>query len=400
MRIAVPSFVSSALAQGGGWPGPPPRARTRRYAEQLLGASAMQMALVAMTTMMVGIGISIVTTTDAQWWRLHFSQLGTFGNGSALFFNGALIVGGAFVVVFARAAARELRRHEGSHVRRGTAQTSAIFFSVIGISLALVGCVPLHVNNFVHDQFAASMVLGFAGLLLTSPFMMHRMPRRLVLATGGVFVFLFAGAWVFVTGAINLALFEVIAFSAMFGWSGVFLSALAVCARSGASTDVAATTSPVAATVPAVADPAVPPASSDDTAARADVALTLAAEEPSTVAPATIPHAATASLRERRDASRRQAPRSDERAPGRTAHGTERAATHVVARGSLATRRSSDAATGARAARLRPRPSRRPHPRPATRPGARRASHAHPSRGCSRSAARSGSARWRTTDLR
>jgi hypothetical membrane protein len=267
MRLAVPFFsgVSSAVIAFGQTP--PERTRVRAWTTRLLGASAMRLAILVLLILVVGIGISIATTTDPQWWRLHFSQLGTFKNGSAAFFNGALIVGGSAVVIFGRAAARELRSLGRTRVRRGTARTARICFSTIGVNLALVGCVPLNSNGFVHDRVAAGMVLGFATLLLVSPVMMHRMPRRLLLATVAIFVVLFAGAWVFVTGDINLALFEVIAFGSMFAWSGVFLSALTVSAQRDAAL------APAAAPVVAASAIATP------TAAAAGIAPSAPAEQ-------------------------------------------------------------------------------------------------------------------------
>ena len=253
MRSAVPllSGVASVITVSGQTP--PERTSSRALVATLLGTSAMRLAIASGLILLIGIGISIVTTTDPQWWRLHFSQLGTFGNGSAAFFNGSLIVAGATVVVFGRAAARELRALGRRRVRRGTARTAQICFSTVGVNLALVGCVPLNTNGFVHDRVAAGMVLGFATLLLVSPIMMHRMPRRLLLATIVIFAGLFAGAWVFVTGDINLALFEVIAFGAMFAWSGAFLSAVRASARRDAAAPLTQGTS-----APAEAAAAIP----------------------------------------------------------------------------------------------------------------------------------------------
>ncbi|QEV98810.1 DUF998 domain-containing protein [Microbacterium caowuchunii] len=277
MRLAVPFFsgVSSAVIAFGQTP--PERTRVRAWTARLLGASAMHLAVLVLLILVVGIGISIATTTDPQWWRLHFSQLGTFKNGSAAFFNGALIVGGSAVVIFGRAAARELRSLGRNRVRRGTARTARICFSTIGVNLALVGCIPLNSNGFVHDRVAAGMVLGFATLLLVSPVMMHRMPRRLLLATVAIFVVLFAGAWVFVTGDINLALFEVIAFGSMFAWSGVFLSALTVSAQRDAALTPSAAPAVVAAAPAVVSAAPVAAPASIPSAARAIAAPTAAA---------------------------------------------------------------------------------------------------------------------------
>lgn len=249
MRFDDLSFFSFRAAFADAGSIPPLRARARSGLRALLGASPLQLALVALTVLLTGIGIAIISSSDQQWWRLHFSRLGTFHDASGAFFNGTLIVGGTLVALFARAAGRDLRMLEGTAVRRGSGLVARVLFTGVGVNLALVGCVPLNVNRFVHDNVAAGMVVSFAGLLFSSPILLHRMPRRMLLATGGVFVYLFAGGWLFVTAQINLALFEVIAFSAMFSWSGVFVMCL-IRAAAASSQDVAPAAAVVAAERP------------------------------------------------------------------------------------------------------------------------------------------------------
>lgn len=190
--------------------------------------TTMRLAIVACVVLSGGILASILTTTDPLWWHLHFSRLGTFHDVSGALFNGSLITAGSVVVMFGHRVRRDLARIGRAGSRRGTAVTAQVLLSTIGINLAMVGFVPLNTNKTLHDNVAAGMVLGFAGLLLTSPFMMHRMPRRLVATTAAIFVLLFCGAWLFVSATINLALFEVIAFGAMFAWSGVFTHCLSI----------------------------------------------------------------------------------------------------------------------------------------------------------------------------
>ena len=222
----------------------PPTPRARRTAAALLSASPLHLALLALVVLLAGIGLSIISTTDPQWWRLHFSRLGTFRDSSGAAFNVTLIVGGSLVALFAHAVGRELRRHERRHVRRGAAMTARILLTGVGVNLALVGCVPLNVNQFVHDHVAAGMVVSFALLLVASPVLMHRMPKRLLATTAIVFAYLFCGGWLFVSATINLALFEVIGFSAMFAWSGVFVICLTrVTAAAAASPEGAAAVS-------------------------------------------------------------------------------------------------------------------------------------------------------------
>ncbi len=212
VRPAVPSASLPTLA----------RRLIRRFDE----IPTMHLAGLVLVVLVGGILASILTTSDPLWWQLHFSQLGTFHDLSAAFFNNTLKVGGSLVVVYAVRVRRDLRRLGRRAGRRGAPTSAAFFLTVIGVNLALVGCIPLNTNKDLHDKVAGMMVLGFAALLLTSPFLLHRLPKRLVISTSVVFVFLFAGAWLFVTATINLALFEVIAFSAMFAWSGVFTHCL------------------------------------------------------------------------------------------------------------------------------------------------------------------------------
>jgi hypothetical membrane protein len=176
-------------------------------------------ALFTPLAMLVGLLASIATTTDPLWWHLHFSRLGTFHDASGALFNGTLIVSGALFTLLAARVRRDLRRLGRTAGRRGAGIVAQVLLSAIGINLALVGCIPLNVDKTAHDNVAGMMVLAFAGLLVTSPLLLHRLPRRLVITTAIVFVFLFCGAWLFVTATINLALFEVIAFSSIFVWT-------------------------------------------------------------------------------------------------------------------------------------------------------------------------------------
>lgn len=226
MSIAVRSTV----------PAPSFPFSVRRLTRRLDAVPTMHLAGLVLVVLVGGILASILTTTDPLWWQLHFSQLGTFGDVSAAFFNTTLKLGGVLVVVFAVRVRRDLRRLGRRAGRRGAPSAAAFFLAVIGVNLALVGCIPLNTNKDLHDKVAGMMVLGFAALLLSSPILLHRLSRRLIAATAIVFVFLFAGAWLFVSATINLALFEVIAFGAMFAWSGVFTQCLAgATARAGQS---------------------------------------------------------------------------------------------------------------------------------------------------------------------
>jgi hypothetical membrane protein len=214
LTVTRPSFLSASRAL---FPG--------RLVSRV---STMHVALAVLIVLSGGVLLSIATTTDPLWWQLHFSRLGTFNDLSGALFNNTLKISGALVVVYGLLVRRDLVRVGRRGARRGAATSAQLFLTVIGVNLALVGWVPLNVDKGLHDKVAAGMVLGFAALLLTSPVLLHRMPRRLHVSSAVIFVGLFAGAWLFVSATINLALFEVIAFGAMFAWSGVFTRCLAL----------------------------------------------------------------------------------------------------------------------------------------------------------------------------
>ncbi len=295
MRIDLASVSAVRTGFADSRQTPPENTRSQRsMLSALLTASPLTLAVLALSVLLGGIGVAIVSTSDPVWWHEHFSRLGSFGDASSATFNGTLLIGGCVVLLFARAVERELRRLTRIHVRRGTARTARILFSAVGASLALTGCVPLNVNTFVHEHITMVMVLGFAGLLLTSPFLMHRMPRRLLASTIVAFLYLIAGAWLFFgAGAINLALFEVISFSAMFGWSAVFVVCLLRCCASLA----VATETPAAA-----ASVSVTPMVTESIIERADAASSVADAATGSAAlsaPAAAPACSTARARRR-----------------------------------------------------------------------------------------------------
>jgi hypothetical membrane protein len=445
MRSAVSFFIDFFPAVAVAGPTPPGRTGVWTWVARLRAARAANLAVLIGMTLLVGIAISIITTTDPVWWHLHFSRLGTFKNGSAAFFNGSLIAGGALTVVYAGAAAREIRALAPGRVRRGAARTTRIMYSIMGVNLSLVGCIPLNLNGFVHDRVAGAMVLGFVGLLLTSPFLLHRMPRRLLLTTALIFAAVFAGAWVFVTGQINLALFEVISFGAIFAWSGAFLGCLALVARRDAAAAAARTTAASAGAALPVAVPAAIPAAAPMAAASAAPALltpavAVRAESAPVVAqtpPATVsstlpahearcvteqsavpvaPAVATASdspvsNQASVEAALEQGPDTSpedrvlEQSSPLTRAKQSAATSSSVADGESATEdvRVTSRSSAAPDASARVRSGRHAvprRPRPAYRPGARRDAPVRPRRGCTASAARAVSAPSRTPDRR
>lgn len=213
LRSAVPFSPSTTHLTG----------LTRR----LRSLPSLHVGAAALTVLVTGLLLAIVTTSDPLWWQLHFSQLGIFGDLSSAFFNTTLKVSGLIVVVFAFCVRRDVRRLGRGPVRRGAATVAFICLNVVGVNLALVGCIPLNTDKDLHDRVAGSMVLGFLALLISAPIMFNRLGKRMALSTAIATAWLIISIALFVSATINLALFETISCTAMFAWSGMFTHVLA-----------------------------------------------------------------------------------------------------------------------------------------------------------------------------
>ncbi|MDQ1082699.1 putative membrane protein [Microbacterium proteolyticum] len=193
---------------------------------RLAGLPSLHVGAAVLSVLLGGLLLSIATTRDPLWWHLHFSQLGIFGDLSSALFNTTLKVSGAMVVVFALFVRRDILRLGRGPVRRGSATLACVCLNVVGINLALVGCVPLNTDKDLHDRVAGMMVLGFLALLVSAPIMLRRLGARMTISTGVALVWLVMSITLFVTATINLALFETISCGAMFAWSGMLTHTL------------------------------------------------------------------------------------------------------------------------------------------------------------------------------
>lgn len=187
--------------------------------------------LVVMAIVLTGVSTAILTTSDPLWWHLHFSRLGMFPDASGAVFNATLTLAGLAVLAFTQRLHGDLLRLHRHAPQRGAATTTRVLLSVLGTNLSLAGCIPLTVNELMHNVVAYGMVAGFGGVLLTTPWMLRSLHRRVRRTTIGVLCYLAVAGTLFACGIINAAAFEAVAFTAMFGWSGVFVRALSVALR-------------------------------------------------------------------------------------------------------------------------------------------------------------------------
>lgn len=196
--------------------------------------SVSQLTTVRMSSLLmsfVGLGTltSMVTASDPQWWRIHFSHLGTFADLSSLLFNGTLVVGGLLVTAFAIYVSNDMRPivAAGGLQNARSPRTVAVLFVVMGVMLAGVGLVPVNVNLLIHNLCASGMAVAFIGLLVSGPRILRGMPRAYFVASWLFLAAVLVSTVLFATAFFGLTAFEIIVFALIFGWISVFIRFLA-----------------------------------------------------------------------------------------------------------------------------------------------------------------------------
>lgn len=188
--------------------------------------------------LVVGTVFSMLTASDPEWWKLHFSQLGADPT-SAPAFNVTLILSGLIVVTIGWYVGQDIRvwsEHRG--VDR--AVWVGRLLTLMGVLLAGVGFVSTTENEPIHIMFASGMVVVFATLSIGLPWFAPGLPREFHIVTGAILAAIVGALLLWVPlDYYNLTGFEFAAAGLLFVWLTVFVrrvAALAADARAAAAT--------------------------------------------------------------------------------------------------------------------------------------------------------------------
>ena len=194
--------------------------------------TTQRMSSLLMAFIVIGTLTAMDTTPDAEWWTVHFSQLGTFDDLSSWTFNGTLIAGGLLVTTFAVYIANDLTALAAAGVLTNPSapRVVPVLFVVMGIMLAFVGICPVDVNLLVHNLSASGMAAMFLVLLIAGPRLLRGMPRTYFVASWAFLAATVASVVLFVVGFFSLTAFEIIVFALIFGWIAVFIRFLGAAA--------------------------------------------------------------------------------------------------------------------------------------------------------------------------
>lgn len=191
-------------------------------------------ALLATLQLFTGTMASMVSSPDASWWQLHFSQLGNEAGASGYRFNVSLIITGFVLVALSNFIGNDIRR---GLVARGAdnpklVRTLSWLFAGIGICMAIAGSVPDAENIVVHVGSASGMLVVFAVFVYVSLRRIVDVPRDLVvfslIVIGGIVIAVLL--WI-PFGYYNLTGTEFMAASLLFAWLTVFVRTAAAYAE-------------------------------------------------------------------------------------------------------------------------------------------------------------------------
>jgi len=195
-----------------------PHPTVRRYSN--LARAARPSAMAGAVILCAAILIAALSTVDPLWWHLHFSRLGMFADASGYTFNGGVVMSGLVIA----AGSVPLAVHLAGSVAAGrvadmrAARMLPPLLVALGLSLALIGVVPLTLNEFLHDRAANGVLLSFLGLVIVSRRTMPELPAFLGRYAIATVIVLAVGIGLMVSGIINLAAFEVLAFGGVLSW--------------------------------------------------------------------------------------------------------------------------------------------------------------------------------------
>jgi len=211
------------------------------YAAFLSGSrvTADGLAMLATLVLFTGTMASMLSTPDASWWQLHFSQLGNSSQSAGYKFNLALIFTGLVVTVLANYVGRDVELGliaRGTDPKTRTRQLSWLFAG-IGICLMIAGLVPDAVSFPIHVGAASGMVVLFGVFVLCALRFLPGLPKEVsgfsLLVIIGIVVAI--ALWIPI-GYYNLTGMEFIAAGLLFAWLLYFVRAIGVYARTDAPT--------------------------------------------------------------------------------------------------------------------------------------------------------------------
>ncbi|WP_336628679.1 MULTISPECIES: DUF998 domain-containing protein [unclassified Microbacterium] len=178
------------------------------------------LVLLAAGVLCVCIPAAALTTADPRWWLSCFSRLGAMQDDSSAYFNLGMVLAGAVIALAAVPVRRGLKSGSLAGIGANAAVSTVVPLLIVGLglSLALVGVLPLSYNVFAHERAANGALASSAGLLLMHRLHLRGASRTLDRLAVGATIVLAVGMTALVAGVITLTVFEALAFGSVIAW--------------------------------------------------------------------------------------------------------------------------------------------------------------------------------------
>lgn len=178
------------------------------------------LVLTAAGALCASILASALTTSDHGWWQYCFSQLGAMNDVSSLLFNAGAIAAGVVILTAALSVAVSLRTAGPSelHAHRALSAILPSLIAALGLSLVLIGSLPLSFDELAHERAANGAIVSSAALLIVHRMFLRGLSRTLDHLAVGATAILTLGFSGMMVGVLSLTAFEALAFGVVLAW--------------------------------------------------------------------------------------------------------------------------------------------------------------------------------------
>jgi len=187
--------------------------------------TTQRMATLLLAYVVIGALTSAVTTSDPEWWKVHFSQLGTYGDVSSWMFNATLVVAGLLVTTFAVYISHDMNAlvNAGRLTNKASPRMVSGLFVAMGVMLAGVGVFPVDLYFGMHTACASGVAVAFLVLLIRGRRHLAGMPSGYFVASFAFLLGVAGSVVLWLTRVFSLTALEVSVFTLIFAWIVVFI---------------------------------------------------------------------------------------------------------------------------------------------------------------------------------
>lgn len=186
-----------------------------------------QVATLLSVFLVGGVLSAMLDATNSDWFLDNFSTLGITTPESSSTFNSTLTLAGLIVITLADFVAKDLHEWMGDTFPQWRITFVRWWLVGSGVSLMLVGLVPLNLNHLAHSIIARVMMGLFGILVAALPFLVPKLPVTFKIASYAALALIGGAAVLLVVGYFNLTVVEFVAAVILFSWLTLFVRTVA-----------------------------------------------------------------------------------------------------------------------------------------------------------------------------